>query len=107
MAKDKRYPIRGNNGNTIENSTINLNNSNLEMNSFSINGDNTVRNNIIDMVNSKLKQTSYGFACRNIMDNNKIKLKNSTIEQSCVIIIREKGMRRPHIRVMRRTLRGR
>lgn len=78
MAKsEKRYPIWSNNGNRVENNTINLNNSNFSMNSFAISGDNIIRNNVINMINSKLQQNSYGFNCRNLMDNNKLRLKNS------------------------------
>lgn len=104
--EEKRYPIWSNNGNSVENNTINMNNSNFTMNSFALKGDNVIRNNVINMINSHLKQNSYGFSCRNIMDNNKLKLNNSTIEQSCVIIVKDKGMKRPHIRVTKRVIKG-
>jgi hypothetical protein len=107
MKDKKRYPIWSNtNGNRVENNTINMNNSNFTMNSFSFKGDNIIRNNVIDMINSHLKQNSFGFSCRNLMDNNSIKLENSTIEQSCVIIVKDRGMKRPHIRVTKRVMRG-
>lgn len=104
--QEKRYPIwNSNKGNHVENNTINMNNSTFTMNSFNIKGDNVIKNNIINMANSVLRQNSYGFACHNIMDNNKVNMKNSSIEQNCVMIVKDKGMFRPHLRVTKRIIR--
>ncbi len=98
---DKKYPIWGN---RLENNTIQMNNSNFSMNSFGVNNENIIRNNIFDLVNSTVKQNGYGFSCKNLMENNKFKLKNSQIEQSCVIIIKEKGFKKPQVKVFKRVV---
>ena len=107
MTEQKKYPIwTANKGNRIENSTINMNNSNLSMSSFNIKGDNVIKNNVIDMINSKINQTSYGFSCRNINAGNKFELKNSVIEQNCVIIFKNGFGKRPFRTSFKKTIRG-
>lgn len=96
---NKKYPLWGN---YLENNTIQMNNSNFSMNNFALRGENVIRNNLFDLVNSTIKQNSYGFSCSNLMNNNKFHLKNSQIEQSCVIIIKEKGFKKPQVKVFKR-----
>lgn len=104
---EKKYPIwTSKNGNHIENNVINMNDSAINMSSFSIKGENVFRNNITDLVNSKINQTAYVFSCRNLMSGNKFKLKNSTIEQNCVIIFKNGFGKRPFRTSFKRTIRG-
>ena len=104
---EKKYPIwTSKNGNHIENNTINMNNSVMNMSSFNFAGNNVFKNNVVDMVNSKINQTSYGFACKNIVAGNEFQMKNSSIEQNCVIIFKNGFGKRPFRTTFRKTIRG-